>query len=185
LQKPSAGMTHYQSDRAGSPEVLTDRDGIVRGTSDYGAFGEVRASDGTQPALGYGGAQHDTESGLLYSPGGYYDPGVPQRGISSPALDRPWGVLYETDLRVRRVDPQQVLESGRCGWCDGSAACWEQVFTPPRCPWAPTMRRGLCRRAGVRRYGNAAGGDYGIRPPHIRQFRAFAALTHPPTLRSR
>ena len=73
-QQSASGTTYPLTDALGSVRATTDSSGSVVGRTDYSAFGAVRASSGTQGAIGFAGQQSDGATGLQYLLARYYDP---------------------------------------------------------------------------------------------------------------
>jgi RHS repeat-associated protein len=65
---------YHLTDALGSVRGVTDGTGALVGTSDYAAFGAVRATTGTTSRFGYTGEQTDPETGNSYLRARYLDP---------------------------------------------------------------------------------------------------------------
>ena len=70
----AGGPRYTLADALGSTRGVTDGAGALLGTTDYAAFGAVRAQTGAQSALGYTGEQRDAETGFTYLRARYADP---------------------------------------------------------------------------------------------------------------
>jgi RHS repeat-associated protein len=101
-----------QTDQIGSTRLLTDSAGVVRGTFSYDAFGNLIGSTGSfSTPLGYTGSYRDSESGLTYLIGRYYDPTTGQFLTRDPMVITtrdPYG--YVGDNPLNRTDPRGLCD---------------------------------------------------------------------------
>jgi RHS repeat-associated protein len=74
----SGTVTWYHTDQLGTVRAATNSSGTVTATATYDPYGNLTASTGTLPRLGYNGQYTDPESGLIYLRARYYDPATAQ-----------------------------------------------------------------------------------------------------------
>ncbi len=113
----------FNTDLNGAPLEVTDEEGAIRWSGQYGSFGEVRRqTDGFQRTapvsalahqpLRYAGQYADTETGLHYNLFRYYDPQVGRFTVQDPV-----GLTGGLNLYAYAPNPY--------GWVDplGLSAC--------------------------------------------------------------
>jgi RHS repeat-associated protein len=109
--------TTVAADALGSPRLVTDASGNVVGSTQYDAFGAVKAQSGTQAQVGFTGEQQDAASGLVYLRARYYDPRTgrflstdPVRGSAArPASQHAYAYALQNPQRYG--DPKGTLET--------------------------------------------------------------------------
>jgi RHS repeat-associated protein len=98
------GATTVAADALGSPRLVTDASGTVVGSTQYDAFGAVKAQSGTQAQVGFTGEQQDSESGLVYLRARYYDPRT-GRFLSADPVPGEHPYVYANNNPLRFIDP--------------------------------------------------------------------------------
>ena len=139
----SGNVYYYHHDQLGSTRLLTNAGGSVVGTYAYDAYGTM-TKRGSAPGvrLGDAGQFFDSESGLMFLPARYYDPGTAQflrRDALDPVSRRPYG--YVNDDPTNGSDPagnisplestSQFTQLARtCAQKGVAGACLAAVFCP-------------------------------------------------------
>lgn len=122
----SGNVLYYHHDQQGSTRLLTNSAGAVVSTTEYGPYGNVTASTGTQPVLGYDGQFTDRRgSGLIYLRARWYDPKTGQFMSTDPmrrVTSEPYG--YAAGNPLAFADPSGMSLLGDIGGAIGSAATW-------------------------------------------------------------
>ncbi len=127
LEQISGTSTDYfLHDQLGSTRLLTDSTGSVVGGFTYNPYGDIAGSSGTVTTpLGFAGAYTDSESGLIYLVGRYYDPATGQFLSVDPLVkltNQPYA--YADDDPANAIDPNGLdcgLFSFACSAYDATA----------------------------------------------------------------
>jgi len=145
-----AGAASYAlTDGIGSVRGRTDGAGAVVGSSDYDAFGVVRASSGTGGIFGFAGEQTESATGQLYLRARYYAPGLGRFLSVDPEFPGGGG--------TQGYNPYPYAGNNPGTWGDPSGrnpACLAAVVTGPFAPATFT----LCEVITVAVVAIAAGG---------------------------
>jgi len=72
----SNGVMYYHNDHLSSTRLVTDTSANVLTTMSYGPFGERAEVYGIEDKLGFNGKEEDSQTGLYYYCGRYYDPTI-------------------------------------------------------------------------------------------------------------
>ncbi len=78
-----ATLNWFLTDRMGSVQAVTDKDGTILESCSYSAFGQRSILNSTLSipnSLGFTGREHDVETGLTYYRARYMDPGFRGKG---------------------------------------------------------------------------------------------------------
>ena len=117
-------VRYYHHDQVGSTRMITDSKGKVVASYSYDAYGNQTASHGSisQP-FGFAGQLVDSESGLIYLRGRYYDPATVQFTSADPLSG-----LTRQPYAYAHDDPQNRVDWN--GLDDGQSFCslWDQIF---------------------------------------------------------
>jgi RHS repeat-associated protein len=105
--------TYYHHDQIGSTRVLTSSSGAVTGTFTYAAYGGLTGSTGSQTTpLGYAGQYTDSQSGLQYLRGRYYDPATAQFMTRDPLT-----ILTREPFVYGKANPLTYVDPSGMGAC--------------------------------------------------------------------
>jgi RHS repeat-associated protein len=114
----------FLHDQQGSTRILTDGQGIARGTYSYDTWGAAVSHTGTALTdLQYNGEYTDASTGLQYLRARYYDPSTGQFITPDPALGASGArYAYAGDSPVNAADPTGLCLLGHDpnGRCRGS-----------------------------------------------------------------
>lgn len=128
---PSGGgaeqrVTHYlHSDRLGSIQVVTDKNGGVVERQEFDVFGETSTSASVTTRLGYTGHWQEPESSLVDMGGRFYDPQVGQFLSSDPVLGQQGrgesfnSKAYVSNNPLRFTDPSGFQMCDELSFCPG------------------------------------------------------------------
>lgn len=107
---PGGSVSWLHADQVGSIRLTTDASGAVRSSRTWDAYGNVKASSGPVPILGYAGQYLDVETGYQYLRARYYDPATGQFLTADPLLAasmEPYG--YAAGNPVNFSDPTGLI----------------------------------------------------------------------------
>jgi RHS repeat-associated protein len=115
---PSGATYWYHHDQLGSTRSFTDASGTPQATYTYDSYGNLTASTGAVAnPLRFAGEYTDTESGLVYLRGRYFEPGTGQFLTRDPLEDvtrAPYGYAQENPLNL--VDHTGQSAQGATGY---------------------------------------------------------------------
>ncbi len=125
FQKIGSRYYYYQNDHLGTPQKMTDSNGVVVWSSSYDAFGQAQIQvSAFENNLRFPGQYYDAESGLHYNWHRYYDPKT-GRYVTGDPIGLEGGefnlYVYVQNNPIKKIDPKGLKGCGpgkEWGWGD-------------------------------------------------------------------